>query len=83
MSETNVQTQTQTKPAYILTAHDRCIGCGGPAYVKVETLELGEFLFCMHDWNKSKAKLEPLAVHVTDETERLLPQPYDPATDNS
>lgn len=82
MSGTALQQEQQTQTDTIRVV-DRCIGCGGPAYVKVETLELGEFLFCGHDWNKHKAKLEPIAMHVTDETWKLLPKPYDPATDNS
>ncbi len=74
----------ESKPAVIeLTANDRCIGCGAQAYVKAETLTLGEFLFCLHHWTKNKDKIEPLSMHVQDETHKLLPQPYNPETDNS
>lgn len=90
MSETTALVH-QPKATVALTVADRCVRCGAQAYVKVETLELGEFLFCMHDWQtknpttgkSNKDILEPLAIHVGDETHRLLPQPYDPATDNS
>ncbi len=53
-----------------LTAADRCDQCNAQAYVRV-TMPVGELLFCAHHGRAHAAKLESVAVHVQDETERL------------
>jgi hypothetical protein len=61
-------TTTTTSP---LTAADRCDRCGAQAYVRV-LLPSGELLFCAHHARQHSAAFADLAVHVQDETSRLL-----------
>jgi hypothetical protein len=81
MSATTVQ-QGEATPVKSLTAHDRCVGCGAQAYVEIEHIDHGNFLFCLHHWKKNDDALRPGAITIHDETHKLLPQPYDPSTDN-
>ena len=53
-----------------LTAADRCDSCGARAYVRV-VLEFGELLFCGHHGRKLLPSLEPVAVEIQDETDRI------------
>lgn len=54
-----------------LTALDRCDRCGSQAYVRA-TLEAGtELLFCAHHWREHGPKVQEVAKHVHDETEKL------------
>ncbi len=59
---------TTTSP---LTAHDRCDRCGAQAYVRV-VLPAGELLFCAHHARRHAEAFADIAVHVQDETDRLL-----------
>lgn len=62
---------------------DVCDSCGAQqARVRVTT-RAGILLFCGHDYHKAESGLAAVALHVHDERHKLLPQPYDPATDNS
>ncbi|MBO1750568.1 hypothetical protein J4G33_01990 [Actinotalea sp. BY-33] len=61
-------TTTTTSP---LTAADRCDSCGAQAYVRV-VLATGELLFCAHHARAHESAFTDLAVHVQDETDRLL-----------
>lgn len=61
-------TTTTTSP---LTAADRCDRCGAQAYVRV-VLPSGELLFCSHHARHHAAAFADVAVHVQDETNRLL-----------
>ncbi|NCT90011.1 hypothetical protein GXB85_03445 [Cellulomonas sp. APG4] len=61
-------TTTTTSP---LTAADRCDRCGAQAYVRV-VLPTGELLFCAHHARRHAPAFSDLAVHVQDETDRLL-----------
>jgi hypothetical protein len=61
-------TTTTTSP---LTAADRCDRCGAQAYVRV-LLPSGELLFCAHHARQHSSALADVAVHVQDETGRLL-----------
>lgn len=54
-----------------LNASDRCDVCGAQAYIRV-ALATGELMFCSHHGNEKKAKLEPIAISWTDETQKLL-----------
>jgi len=54
-----------------LKATDRCDACGAQAYVRV-TLPTGELLFCAHHGKENKAKLEAIATHWHDESDRLI-----------
>ena len=54
-----------------LTAHDRCDRCGAQAYVRV-ALPAGELLFCAHHARHHAEAFADVAVHVQDETDRLL-----------
>ena len=54
-----------------LTAADRCDRCGAQAYVRV-VLSDGELLFCGHHARKHAAAYVDVAVHVHDETDRLI-----------
>jgi hypothetical protein len=58
--------------SYLLNANDRCDACPSQAYVYVE-LELGDFLFCLHHWNKHKDKLSNHSItEIVDESARLV-----------
>ncbi len=61
-------TTTTTTP---LTAADRCDRCGAQAYVRV-VLASGELLFCAHHARAHGDAFADLAVHVQDETDKLL-----------
>lgn len=65
--DTNVTTTT-TAP---LTAADRCDRCNAQAYVRV-VLTVGELLFCGHHARRHAEPLRDVAVHIQDETDRLL-----------
>jgi hypothetical protein len=54
-----------------LTAADRCDRCGAQAYVRV-VLPTGELLFCAHHARRHSDAFADIAVHVQDETARLL-----------
>lgn len=62
---------TQSLGAPVLTALDRCDYCGAQAYVKA-TLASGELLFCNHHANEFKDKLQPVALEWHDESARLF-----------
>lgn len=63
-------------PNWVLTALDRCDGCGAQAYVKVTGVS-GELLFCNHHYNKimdnavGYDKMMKFAYQILDERERL------------
>lgn len=61
-------TTTTTSP---LTAADRCDQCGAQAYVRV-VMPSGELLFCAHHARRHSPVFTDVAVHVQDETDRLL-----------
>lgn len=61
-------TTTTTAP---LTAADRCDRCGAQAYVRV-VLPSGELLFCAHHARRHASAFQDVAVHVQDETDRLM-----------
>lgn len=61
-------TTTTTPP---LTAADRCDRCGAQAYVRV-VLAAGELLFCAHHARRHASAFAEHAVHVQDETDRLM-----------
>jgi hypothetical protein len=54
-----------------LTVADRCDRCGAQAYVRV-VLPSGELLFCAHHARRHSSAFQDVAVHVQDETERLI-----------
>jgi ribosomal protein L37E len=54
-----------------LTATDRCDRCGSQAYVRVE-LNTGELFFCGHHARALHDAYTHVAVHVQDETDRLM-----------
>ena len=68
-------TSTTTTP---LTAADRCDRCGAQAYVRV-VLPSGELLFCSHHARRHAAAFADVALHVQDETDRLLEEHGAPA----
>jgi len=61
-------TTTTTAP---LTAADRCDRCNAQAYVRV-VLPVGELLFCGHHARRHAEGLRDVAVHIQDETDKLL-----------
>ena len=61
---------TTTMPAP-LTAADRCDRCNAQAYVRV-VLPVGELLFCGHHARAHAEGLRDIAVHIQDETDRLM-----------
>lgn len=61
---------TTATAAPALTAQDRCDQCGAQAYVRV-SLKSGDLYFCAHHGRKQRAALEPIAVRILDESERL------------
>ena len=67
---------TATAPSQaVLTAGDRCDRCGAQAYLRVELTGGGELLFCAHHAREHGDKLREIAVHVHDETDRLIDRP--------
>ncbi len=66
---------TALAPSTPLTAIDRCDRCGAQAYVRV-TLGSGmDLLFCGHHFSEFRPKLQELAAHVHDETDKLSDGP--------
>lgn len=61
-------TPEQASPS--LNANDRCDACGAQAYVRVE-MPSGVLHFCAHHARKHGEKIQEVATHVHDETERL------------
>ncbi len=61
-------TTTTTAP---LTAADRCDRCNAQAYVRV-VLPTGELLFCGHHARAHAEPLRDVALHIQDETDKLL-----------
>ena len=59
-------------PSELLSAADRCDGCGAQAYVRVTLVGGGDLLFCGHHWNRHAEALHPKAAEVFDETDRLV-----------
>lgn len=59
---------TTTAP---LTAADRCDRCAAQAYVRV-VLPTGELLFCAHHARRHAPAFADVALHVQDETDRLM-----------
>ena len=55
-----------------LTVADRCDRCGAQAYVRATMPGGAELLFCAHHGRAYADRLAAVAVHVDDETERLL-----------
>ncbi len=66
---------TTVAPSAPLTAEDRCDRCGAQAYLRVELATGGELLFCAHHAREHADKLEEVAVHVQDETHKLVETP--------
>ncbi len=60
-----------TALAPTLTAADRCDRCGAQAYVRARLASGGELLFCGHHGREHLPKLQHLATHIEDETDRL------------
>ena len=54
-----------------LTAEDRCDRCGAQAYMRVTLPSGGELLFCAHHARAHQDKLNQVALHIQDETQRL------------
>lgn len=62
--------------AYILTAADRCDGCGARAYARVTVNPAkADLHFCKHHFDKHLAKLLETAIDVVNETDALNPKP--------
>jgi len=61
-------TSTVAEP---LTAADRCGRCGAQAYLRVTLNSGGELLFCAHHARAHSAKLNQVALHIQDETDKL------------
>lgn len=55
-----------------LTAVDRCDRCGAQAYVRVTLETGGHLLFCGHHFRAHEDALRQSALHVHDETARLV-----------
>jgi hypothetical protein len=55
-----------------LTASDRCDRCGAQAYVRVTITGGLELLFCAHHSREHADKIKSIAVHVHDETHKLV-----------
>ena len=60
-----------TALAPTLTAADRCDRCGAQAYVRARLSSGGELLFCGHHGREHLPKLQDLATHIEDQTDRL------------
>lgn len=70
-----VSTESFEAKQYILTASDRCDSCSAQAYYKIELAARGsvlELLFCKHDFDKNRIRLEQVAISITDESDRLV-----------
>ena len=59
-------------PDTALTAVDRCDRCGVQAYVRVTLAAGGHLLFCGHHFRAHEEALRDAALHVHDETARLV-----------
>lgn len=63
----------------VLTAHDRCDGCGAQAFVKVTGVS-GELMFCAHHYSKimrtasGVAAMEKFAYETVDERDFVYDQ---------
>ena len=66
---------TAVAPSTPLSAVDRCDRCGAQAYLRVELAGGGDLLFCAHHAREHGDKLREVAVHVQDETGRLVDLP--------
>lgn len=66
---------TTTLAAPALSATDRCDRCNAQAYVRVVLPGGADLLFCGHHWNRHENALRPQALHVVDETHRLVATP--------
>jgi hypothetical protein len=66
---------TAVAPSSALSAADRCDRCGAQAYLRVELQSGGELLFCAHHAREHGDRLREIAVHVTDETDKLRATP--------
>jgi len=53
-------------------ALDRCDRCGAQAYVRVLFQGARELLFCAHHYRQHARALARVAVHIQDDTERLM-----------
>jgi hypothetical protein len=64
-----------------LTAADRCDRCGAQAYVRA-TMESGfDLLLCAHHFHENETRLRKIAIHIQDESERLIVVPHTAASD--
>lgn len=54
-----------------LTAADRCDRCGAQAYLRVTITEGLDLLFCAHHARAHQDKLQQVALHIQDETNKL------------
>ena len=71
---------TTTIAASPLTAADRCDRCGAQAYVRA-TMESGfDLLLCAHHFHENETRLREIAVHIHDESERLVRVPHTAAS---
>jgi hypothetical protein len=66
---------TAVAPGPALTAEDRCDRCGAQAYIRVELNSGGELLFCAHHGREHADRLRTVALHIHDETDRLVETP--------
>jgi len=66
---------TAVAPTTPLTALDRCDRCGAQAYIRVELAGGGDLLFCAHHGREHGDKIRQIAVHVHDETGKLVATP--------
>jgi len=66
---------TAVAPRTPLSAVDRCDRCGAQAYLRVELAGGGDLLFCAHHAREHGDKLREIAVHVHDETGKLVDSP--------
>lgn len=71
MSQVTAEGTTVERPAYELTALDRCDSCGAQAYIRV-TIGESELMFCAHHGRRHQEKLSAIATDWHDESSRLL-----------
>lgn len=63
----------EEKVKYLLTAADRCDGCGVRAYVRVTVNpSKSDLHFCKHHFDKYQAKLNEIAIDILNETGALV-----------
>jgi hypothetical protein len=75
MNQREATVNTAVAPKAALTAGDRCDRCGAQAYLRVELAEGAELLFCAHHAREHGDKLREVAIHVHDETAKLVDTP--------